>query len=379
MKNILSVIIIVSMLVSVISCSREQTRELVQLPVSRDKNFLDSLQALSVYNVAKYFPNESELAIALIRSDSDQFIGIKRRNDSLVYIENSNLAFEIGSITKTFTATILAKLVYDGKVDLNEPISNILPVKMNQDELDGKKVTLLHLANHTSGFPKEPGNLVLDLTLPGSPYKTYDKNKIYSFLSENLILQSTPGTKRDYSNLGGGLLGHLLELITGQPYEQLLQELICKPLNMDRTFVTIDPERKHYLVPGRNLQGQIIPNWELNVFVGSGGIKSTAEDIAKYLHAQMRDTTFFFLTQKPTIQYNDHNEAGLGWTWFTDEKLKYVAATGGTGGYSSIVIFERSTQTAIVLLTNVSSFIASQGDYISKLGIELHNSLLRNN
>jgi CubicO group peptidase (beta-lactamase class C family) len=221
--------------------------------------------------------------------------------------------------------------------------------------------------------------LVLDLTLPGSPYKNYDKKKLYSFLSENMILQSTPGTKRDYSNLGGGLLGHLLELITGQPYEHLLQEFICKPLNMDRTFVTIDSVRKHYLVPGRNLQGQIIPNWELNVFVGSGGIKSTAEDIAKYLHAQIRDTTFFFLTQKPTIQYTEHNEAGLGWTWYTDGKLRFVASTGGTGGYSSIVIFERSTQTAIVLLTNVSSFIASQGDYISNLGIELHNSLLRNN
>lgn len=379
MKYFIPVIIRISLFVSVISCSLERTEELVQLPISNDKKSLDSLQALSVYNAVKHFPNGTELAIALISSDSDQFFGIRRRNDSLVYLKNSDMAFEIGSITKTFTATILAKLVYEGQVDLNEPISNILPVKMHQDGLNGKKVTLLHLANHTSGFPKEPGNIVLDLTLPGSSYKDYDKNELYNYLSNNLILQSTPGTKRDYSNLAAGLLGHLLELITNQPYEELLNESICKPLNMDRTFVTIDPVRQQYIVPGRNPKGQIVPNWELNVLSSSGGIKSTAEDLAKYLHAQMSDTTYYLLTQRPTIRYTEHNTAGLGWAWYNYQDKKFVDATGGTGGYSCIVIFERSTQTAIVLLTNVSAFFASQGYYISKLGIELHNSLLHEN
>jgi len=122
-----------------------------------------------------------------------------------------------------------------------------------------------------------------------------------------------------------------------------------------------------------------VPNWELNVLVSGGGIKSTVEDLAKYLHAQMSDTTYFFLTQRPTFQYTEHNTAGLGWAWYSHKEKKFVDATGGTGGYSCIVIFERSTQTAIVLLTNVSAFLASQGDYISKLGIELHNSLRLNN
>jgi len=122
-----------------------------------------------------------------------------------------------------------------------------------------------------------------------------------------------------------------------------------------------------------------VPNWELNVLVSGGGIKSTVEDLAKYLHAQMSDTTYFFLTQRPTFQYTEHNTAGLGWAWYSHKEKKFVDATGGTGGYSCIVIFERSTQTAIVLLTNVSAFLASKGDYISKLGIELHNSIFYGN
>jgi CubicO group peptidase (beta-lactamase class C family) len=146
---------------------------------------------------------------------------------------------------------------------------------------------------------------------------------------------------------------------------------------MHRTFVALDSERTRNLVPGRDPRGNVVPNWELNVLVGGGGIKSTAEDMVKYLRAHMTDTTYYLLTQQPTIKYTEHNSAGLGWAWYEDSNRKYVSATGGTGGYSCCVIFERSTRTGIVLLTNVSAFLASKGDYISKLGIELGNSLSR--
>jgi CubicO group peptidase (beta-lactamase class C family) len=365
------------LLIGAFSCAPFRSKEPVQLPVRSGRNSLDSLQAHSIFKYTQHFPNETELAIAFITGDSDEYFGIKRRNDSLVYVDNSKSIFEIGSITKTFTATILAKLVYDGKVDLNEPIKNILPVQLHQSALNGKEVTLLHLANHTSGFPKEPDNISTDWTIPGSPYQSYDETKLYEFLSGRLTLQSTPGEKREYSNLGGGLLGHLLTLVTGKPYETLLMEYICKPLGLYRTFVALDAERTRYLVPGRDPQGNVVPNWELNVLAGGGGIKSTAEDIAKYLRAHMTDTTYYLLTQQPTIKYTEHNSAGLGWTWYEDGSRKFVSATGGTGGYSCCVIFERSTRTGIVLLTNVSAFLASKGDYISKLGIELGNSLSR--
>lgn len=366
------------LILSLVACSPRQPKELVQLPKFSNQPSIDSIQSNAIYKYMKLFPNGTEIAVGLIKGEEDQFFGIRRQNDSLVYVENRNMAFEIGSITKTFTATMLAKLVHEGLIDLNDPISNVLPFKLKQDEDNGKRVTFLHLANHTSGFPKEP-DINLDMHIPASPYKNYDETKLYDFLSKKLILQNIPGEKREYSNLGGGLLGHLIELITGKSYEVYLQKSICEPLKMDRTFVSINSQRKEYIVPGRNPSGQIVPNWELGILVGGGGIKSTAEDMVKYLHAQMTDTTFFLLTQMPTLQYSEHNTAGLGWAWYKHENFKFVDATGGTGGYSCIVIFERSTQTAIVLLTNVSAFLASKGDYISKLGIELHNSIFYKN
>ncbi|MBI2417550.1 MAG: beta-lactamase family protein [Ignavibacteriales bacterium] len=335
----------------------------------------DSSQSQIVYQYAKNFPNNTEIAIGLIIGESVKHIGIQRRNDSLVYVENRNSIFEIGSITKTFTSTMLANLVFNGKTNLMEPIKNILPIQMLQSSLNEKEVTLLHLANHTSGFPKEPDNINFDWTIPGSPYKFYDTALLYDYLSRRMQLLSTPGEKREYSNLGGGLLGHLLTLITKKSYENLLIELICKPLGMQNTFISLNSNRTYQLVSGRDRFGTIVKNWELNVLEGGGGIKSTAEDMVKYIHTHMTDTTFYPMTQQSTCKYTESNCAGLGWTWFESGRYKFVSATGGTGGYSCCVIFEKSTKKAIILLTNVSVFLAAKGDLISNLAIELHSSL----
>jgi CubicO group peptidase (beta-lactamase class C family) len=358
-----------------ISCGPYRPPELVQLPSECGRQLLDSAQALVVYRHVRVFPNGTELAVAFITGDSAKYVGVRRQNDSLIYVENRDKAFEIGSVTKTITATILAKLVYEGKVDLNEPIKNILPIPLHQSALNGKEVTLLHLANHTSGLPKEPDNISTDWAIPGSPYQTYGEEKLYDYLARRLSLQFTPGERREYSNLGGGLLGHLLTLKTGRPYEDLLRESICEPLGLKRTFVQVDGGRREYLVPGRDPLGNIVPNWELNVLAGGGGVKSTAEDLVKYLRACLRDTTYYLLTLQPTFKYTEHNFAGLGWAWFNAGNRNYVSATGGTGGYSCCVIFERSTRTGFVLLTNVSSFLASKGERITTMSRELADPL----
>ena len=150
------------LLVAVISYSLFRTKGLVKLPVVESQNSLDSSQAQAVFDRAQHFPNGTQLSICIITGDSEKYIGIERRNDALVYINNSDRVFEIGSITKTFTGTMLAKLVYDGRVNLNEPIKNILRVPLNQSSLNGKEITLVHLANHSSGLPFEPNNVKND-------------------------------------------------------------------------------------------------------------------------------------------------------------------------------------------------------------------------
>lgn len=367
-------------LVVEISCSPVRPMEPVKLPVLDTQNSLDSSQAQAVFDRAQHFPNGTQLSLCIMSGDSEKYIGIERRNDSLVYVNNRDSVFEIGSITKTFTGTMLAKLVRDGKVDPNEPIKNILPVRMNQSSLNGKEITLVHLANHTSGLPFEPSNVKNDKNHPFdpySPYQYYSTQKLYDYLSHQLVLQLTPGEKRIYSNLGGGLLGHILTLISGKPYEELLFETICAPLGMQHTFITLNNERIRQMVQGRDQEGRPLPlgGGDCGALTGAGGIKSSVTDLVKYLKANMTDTTYFYLAQKTTKEFDEHFTGSLGWATYSDLGKHHVGAYGGTGGYTSGVIFERNSHVGIVVLTNVSAFLASKGNYTEGLCRALYDPL----
>ena len=367
-------------LVVEISCSPVRPMEPVKLPVLDTQNSLDSSQAQAVFDRAQHFPNGTQLSLCIMSGDSEKYIGIERRNDSLVYVNNRDSVFEIGSITKTFTGTMLAKLVRDGKVDPNEPIKNILPVRMNQSSLNGKEITLVHLANHTSGLPFEPSNVKNDKNHPFdpySPYQYYSTQKLYDYLSHQLVLQLTPGEKRIYSNLGGGLLGHILTLISGKPYEELLIETICAPLGMQHTFITLNNERIRQMVQGRDEEGRPLPfgDGDCGALTGAGGIKSSVTDLVKYLKANMTDTTYFYLAQKTTKEFDEHFTGSLGWATYSDLGKHHVGAYGGTGGYTSGVIFERNSHVGIVVLTNVSAFLASKGNYTEGLCRALYDPL----
>jgi CubicO group peptidase (beta-lactamase class C family) len=368
------------LLISAASCAKFAPRELVKLPVSGNRDLLDSSQAQFVFTYAQHLPNETQLSICFIAGDSEKYVGILRRNDSLIYINNSDSVFGIGSITKTFTGTMLAKLVYEGKVDCDKPIKDILPVPLKQSSLNGVEITLVHLANHTSGLPFEPSNVKGNTEHPFdpyNPYRYYDTTRLYEYLSNYMALQSTPGEKRTYSNLGGGLLGHILTLIAGTSYEELLFETVCAPLGMRNTFVILNNERKRSMVWGRDRQGQPLSSddGDCGALTGAGGMKSSAKDLVKYLKANMTDTTYFLLAQKTTKILDEHFTESLGWATYNDLGKHHVGAFGATGGYTSGIIFERNERVGLVVLTNVSAFLASEGGNTEGLCRALYDPL----
>ena len=112
-KGTLMKALLMSVLFAMTSCSLFGTKELAKLPVTNNPNSLDSIQAQAVYDRAQNFPNGTQISICIIKGDSEKYVGIERRNDSLVYVDNSDSVFEIGSITKTFTGTMLANFIRD--------------------------------------------------------------------------------------------------------------------------------------------------------------------------------------------------------------------------------------------------------------------------
>src|SRR5690606_38136722 len=156
-------------------------------------------------------------------------------------LPDENTLFEIGSISKTFTATLLAYLAQTQKVNVDDPITNYLPDSVAANP-DVQRITLEQLANHTSGLPRMPANI--DATAaahPLDPYKDYTQADLYRFLA---AYQATtpPDCVYLYSNVGFGLLGDILSNVYGKPYNEMVQEIICQPLDLKNATEFPDPD-----------------------------------------------------------------------------------------------------------------------------------------
>jgi D-alanyl-D-alanine-carboxypeptidase/D-alanyl-D-alanine-endopeptidase len=150
---------------------------------------------------------------------------------------NENTLFDIGSITKTFTTLLLADMVEQGIVNLTDPVEKYLPASVKVPEFNGHKITFEDLATHTSGLPEMPSNIWLNKKV-GTFNPHYNASLLYQGLS-NTKLTREPGTKFQYSSFGIGLLGHILSLKAGVPYEQLVKDRILNVLGMNDTKITL--------------------------------------------------------------------------------------------------------------------------------------------
>lgn len=254
------------------SCSNEQTT-LAKNGIETSNNRINKVQSELLFDNTKSFPNNTQLSIALIKNGKIDFIGIERTNDTIKLIENYKNAFEIGSITKVFTATLLSNFVNDQKLKLDDNIQDYLDFKINTENI----ITFKELVNHTSGLPRLPSNLNLLLVDQNNPYKDYDQEKLINYLTEEVELNQEPGIKYEYSNLGAGILGFELATISKSSYESLLQEKIFTKYKMvNSTSIREIVETK--LIKRLKPNGKTASKWDFDALAGGGAIFSTVED-----------------------------------------------------------------------------------------------------
>jgi CubicO group peptidase (beta-lactamase class C family) len=266
---------------------------------------------------------------------------------------DENNLFEIGSITKTFTATLLAYYVNEGKVKLTDPITKYLPdsVAANK-ELQG--ITLVTLSNHTSGLPRLPDNFEYHSSYSLDPYKDYTKQHLFSYL-KTCKPATKPGETYAYSNLAVGLLGTILEHVSGKSFEQMVQEIICQPLGMQSTAQQLSPELKQRFVTVYNEQGEVTPPWSFGALAPCGALRSTVNDMLIYIRANIakNDTKLsraIELTHQ--ITFNKDARLGLAWHIIIVNGVEYYFHNGGTYGCSSYMAFNAEKDFAIVVLSN---------------------------
>ena len=322
-------------------------------------------QSEIIFENTKIFPNNTQLSIAIISNGKVRYYGIKKESDTISTIDNQKSIFEIGSISKVFTSTLLANFVIDGKVKLLDNINDYLkaPIK------NSTEISFIDLANHTSGLPRLPSNLDLINVDPENPYKEYKEKELEDYVTNQLEL-SNKG-KYQYSNLGAGLVGYTLSKIENDTYESLLQHKIFSKYEMQNSTTDITTIKGN-LVKGLNNEGIEVPNWDLAVLAGAGAIFSTVEDLSQFAISQFEDKNKELeLTRVKTFELNENMDIGLGWHLLKNksDNLWYFH-NGGTGGYSSSMVLEEKSKNGIIILSNVSAFNPNMGN-IDKLCFEL--------
>jgi len=263
--------------------------------------------------------------------------------------------FEIGSITKVFTASILADMVARGEVRLDDPVAKYLPSSAHIPSRNGRQITLLDLATQSSGLPRMPSNFTpRDST---NPYADYTVQQMYAFLSGYQLTRDI-GATYEYSNLGVGLLGHALALKARTSYEQLVTRRFLTPLGMTETAITLTPAMRARLAPGHDGEGHVVPNWDLPTLAGAGALRSTAGDLLTFLVANL-DSAATPLS-RTLVQTHVERQAtgdpnlkiGLAWHILTRPVGKIVWHNGGTGGYRSFIGFDPARRIGVVVLCN---------------------------
>lgn len=271
--------------------------------------------------------------------------------------------FEIGSVTKVYTALLLTDMAERGEVKLSDPVQKYLPegVKMPRR---GREITLEDLATHMSGLPRLPSNLQPKNL--ADPYADYTAERLYEFL-RSYELPREPGTKWEYSNLGSGLLGVVLARRAANDYESLVRFRVCGPLDMMNTWITLPKTLADRMAVGHSVQLLPVGYWGFDAMAGAGALRSDAGDQLEFLagalgHKKTGLTPAFaaMLKVRPAIGMGEVGQA-LGWNTFTRGGVEIFWKDGGTLGFATFAGFDPKQRTGVVVLSNASGGVNDLG------------------
>jgi CubicO group peptidase (beta-lactamase class C family) len=262
---------------------------------------------------------------------------------------NGDTLFEIGSITKTFTTLLLQDMVERGKMRLEDPVENYLPAAVKLPRWDSRKITLLDLATHTSGLPRDLSD---DTEMSAA--------RLYERLA-HCHLTRPPGRKAEYSNLGLMLLGHVLVLKTGTNYEALVRERICRPLGMDSTWITPPAELRARLATSHNQENRAAGGDladRLAPLPGSGAIRSSVNDLLKYVAANLglkpSPLTALMETTHAVRVPRGFEDADVALPWWIRHRdgADLITHGGTTWGHEAFIGFDKQARRGVVVLAN---------------------------
>lgn len=294
-------------------------------------------------------------------------VGALHGSQSAMHGADPPTQFEIGSLTKTFTALALAQLAVRDVVAFDQPLSDLLPRDIEAPTRGGEVIRLGHLASHTSGLPRLPKGLLPRGLFRSDPYAGCTGELLLDGLRRTR-LRSVPGSRFRYSNLGAGLLGFVLARHLGTDYDTLIQSEICRHLGMTDTRVVLGPSGVARLAGGHSRSGRPRPPWHLAALAGAGGLHSTVPDLLAFARAHLGPAPeelagAIALNRRTTQRINARAAIHPGWLAadLPRSQHRVLFHSGGTGGYRSLLAIAPDHGAAVVILSANNRSVDRQG------------------
>jgi D-alanyl-D-alanine-carboxypeptidase/D-alanyl-D-alanine-endopeptidase len=341
--------IVLSLALVMMTCSSEDPVE----PEITFNSFSEEVQYLIESNFTF-----GGVAVGVIKGDTTftLFHGTRSENSHLPPDENT--VYEMGSVTKTFTATLLADFVVNERIGLHDNVQSYLPAdSVMMPTYNGIEISFWHLATHTSALPK---NFSDEYPLPAyvstdDPFNLITAEHVYDYLNHYVTLTRAPGVQYEYSNFGVGFLGFVLSRINQTTYESLLKTTILDVLNMDRTSIQMTDEQMNNVAVGYDSQRNEVTPWGSDhILVGCGSLKSTLNDMMAYVKANMGllDSS---LNDAITLALQPQFANYVCLCWFLEylDDGQIIQWHGGAAaGHITFIGFNRSMSTGVVILYN---------------------------
>jgi D-alanyl-D-alanine-carboxypeptidase/D-alanyl-D-alanine-endopeptidase len=331
------------------------------LAIAQDEGF--DTKGIQEFLHRNFDGKHAGMVIGIVDEHVSQVFAAGKMDNGTDQDVNSDTLFEIGSITKTFTVLLLEDMVNRGEMKLEDPVENYLPKSVKVPSRGDKKITLLNLAAQDSGLPFDGTNMTR--RDPRNIFADYTADNLYKFLSGYSLTQD-PGAEFRYSNAGIALLGNAIERKSGHDFESLVRERICTPLHMDSTYVVVPADLKPRLATGHDDYGNRHPGMILQVIIPAGGIRSTANDMLKYVSANvgLQPSVLTPLMQKThPIRHPKSNDSVGGsrgataMPWYDDRayqtpEMDFRGHAGGTAAFSAFAGFDLKRRRGVVVLAN---------------------------
>jgi CubicO group peptidase (beta-lactamase class C family) len=315
------------------------------------------------------------VAVGVVAGDAGEAIGL-----GITSVENpldvdAETLFQIGSITKTYTAVAALRLVESGSLDLDEPIRTYLPELRLADPLVTRQVTMRHLLTHTGGWA---GDYFASCGAG-------DDALARMVARLDRLEQLTPlGELWSYNNAGFYIAGRVIEVLTAEPYDAALRTLVLDPLGLKRSFFFADEALTYRFAVGHNRQGAVArPWWLARTAAPVGGLIATVTDLLRYARAQwtpddLLSSASLAEMRRPhaRVRHAMGDDVGLGWYLFEADRHRFITHGGATLGQQALLVIGPEDRFALAVLTNHDNGSAvakavKRRVFASVLGIDL--------